>query len=58
MSLVTAETFVRVGMLAVIRDIQDWTEGHADHPRDCVDLNQLRGYLLACVITAGGYEAA
>lgn len=42
---------IQVGMRAVVRDIQDWI-GDAE----TIDARGLQAYLLAALITAGGFE--
>lgn len=57
----TAEQLVQLGMRAVIRDVQDYLDGHAltfpSHgDRTVTDVGVLKAYLLALLITAGAYE--
>lgn len=46
----TPEDFARIGMLAAIRDMQDYVE-QDDHDRD-----GLRAFLMGQLIVAGGYD--
>jgi hypothetical protein len=45
---------IQVGMRAVIRDIQEFIDGH--RRGDTLEVAKLESYLLACLITAGGFE--
>ncbi len=55
MSVTTAEHFVRVGMVAVIRDVQDYIDSHTCFGAG-VDAGHLRAYLLGQLIVADGYH--
>ncbi len=46
---------MQIGMRAVIRDVQDYVDDNAPLGED-IDSPRLRAYLLACLITAGGYD--
>lgn len=54
------ETLVRVGMLAVIRDLQDFVRAHTWHgdtnEQKVIDADDLNAYLMAQLILAGGYD--
>lgn len=50
------ENLVRVGMVAVIRDVQEFLEERAPFQvggTSVISANELHAYLLACLVTAG-----
>lgn len=46
---------VELGMRAVVRDVQEWIDRNTGDA-ESIDSKQLRAYLLAALITAGGSE--
>jgi hypothetical protein len=55
-SVETMENLVRIGMLAVIRDVQEYLEDRAPFQvggTSVIPTNDLHAYLLACLVTAG-----
>jgi hypothetical protein len=52
----TPSHLIRIGMLAVIRDVQDYIESHSAVASDGLNLDDMRAYLLAQLILAGGYD--
>lgn len=49
------EHLVQIGMRAVIRDIQQWVDERPG-ATETVNVNDLRAYLMACLITSGAYD--
>lgn len=47
----TAENLIRIGMFAVIRDVQQYIEGCT-----VINADELRAYLLGQLIIAGGHN--
>lgn len=47
--------WVQSGMRTVIRDVQEWV-GEREAVDGRISVMQLRAYLLALLITAGGYD--
>lgn len=56
MSDTDPQAWMRVGMLAAVRDIQDFVEGNTRPISGTLKTNDLRAYLYALLITAGGFE--
>jgi hypothetical protein len=61
MSESVVEHLVQIGMRSVIRDIQEYIDDPPfgiwqENGIKVLDADDLRAYLLACMITAGGYD--
>jgi hypothetical protein len=51
-----AVELVQVGMRAAIRDVQEWVDANTPPAKFNLSERDLRAYLLAMLITAGGYD--